>query len=171
MKISLSSFIPLKFPNLLRSRSDIVIKPVDKGSATVVMLRQDYLAKVMSHLQNNEFYCRLDEDPTDRYAEEITSILKNMTNREVIDKETFDSLRMQNSRTACFYILPKIHKEGVPGRPIVSSCGSHTEKISQFVDYHLHPLVTRIPSYIKDTTDFLIKLKSIGKVPPGSLCY
>ena len=27
----------------LRSRSNLIIKPVDKGSATVVMLRQDYL--------------------------------------------------------------------------------------------------------------------------------
>ena len=95
--------------------------------------------------------------------------LKNMKDKEVIDKETFDYLRPQNTRTTSFYILPKIRKDGVLGRPIVSSCGFHTEKISQFVDYHLHPLVTKIPSYIKDTIDFLLKLKSVGKVPPGSL--
>ena len=87
----------------------------------------------------------------------------------MIDKNTFNYLRPQNPRTARFYILPKIHKEGAPGRPIVSSCGSTTEKISQFIDYYLHPLVTRIPSYIKDTTDFLLKLKSVGRVLPGSL--
>ena len=125
--------------------------------------------RATSHLQNDELYCRLDEDPTDRYAEEITSIFKSMTDREVIDKETFDYLRPQNSQTSHFYILPKIHKEGVPARLIVSSCECHTEKISQFVDYHLPTLVTSIPSYIKDATDFLPKFKSIGKVPPGSL--
>ena len=60
----------------LRSRSDIVVKSADKGSVTVVMSRWDYLERIMSHLQNKEFYCRLDENPTDRYAEEITSFLK-----------------------------------------------------------------------------------------------
>jgi len=45
-----------------------------------------------------------------------------------------------------------------PGRPIVSSCGAPTECISEFVDYHLQPLVMQIPSYLKDTKDFLWKI-------------
>ena len=45
----------------LRTRTDITIKPADKGSATVVMSRLDYLVKVMSHLENKHFYQRLDE--------------------------------------------------------------------------------------------------------------
>ena len=44
-----------------------------------------------------------------------------------------------------------------------------TKKISQFVVYYPQPLVAQSPSYIKDTTDFLCKLKSVGKIPPGSL--
>ena len=106
----------------LRSRSNIVIKPVDKGSATVVMSRQDYLDRVMSHLQNEEYYLKLDEEPTSRYAQEITCLLTEMTDRQVIDKETFKYLRPQDPRTSQFYILPKIHKEGNPGRPTASSC-------------------------------------------------
>ena len=51
------------------------------------------------------------------------------------------------------------------------SCGAPTESISQFVDFYLHPLVesTHVPSYIKDTTDFLCKLKSVGQIPARSL--
>ena len=62
-----------------RTRTDIVIKPTDKGSATVIMLRDDYLVKVMDHLENKNFYQRLDEDPTAQFAEEITSFLINLT--------------------------------------------------------------------------------------------
>ena len=83
---------------LLRSRSDIVIKPVDKGSATLVMSKQDYLEKVMSHLQNEEYNLKLDKEPTSHYAKEITCLLREMTDRQVIDKQTFKYLRPQDPR-------------------------------------------------------------------------
>ena len=65
----------------LRSRSDIVIEPADKGFATVVMSTQDYLDKVMSHLQNEEHYFKLDEELTSHYAEEITCLLREMADK------------------------------------------------------------------------------------------
>lgn len=34
-----------------------------------------------------------------------------------------------------FYLLLKVHKPGVPGRPIVSACGSTTEGLSEIVDH------------------------------------
>ena len=37
------------------------------------------------------------------------------------------------------------------------------------MDFHLKPLGEKVTSHIKDTTDFLLKLKSVGIVPPGSL--
>ena len=48
----------------LRSQMDIIIKPLDKGSATVVMSLEDYLTKVMHHLNNEQFYEKLQCDPT-----------------------------------------------------------------------------------------------------------
>ena len=59
------------------------------------------------------------------------------------------------------YLLPKIHKVGNPGRPIFSACGGLTEKISEFVDSKVRPFVTRLPSYVKDTTDFLNTIQAI----------
>ena len=64
-----------------------------------------------------------------------------------------------------FYILPKMHKQGNPRRPIVSSNGHPTEILSQFVDYHLQPLNKTTNSFIKDTTGFLTKLKQLGHLP------
>ena len=43
-----------------------------------------------------------------------------------------------------------------------------TERLSQFVDYHLQPLVHKLPSFVKDTNDFLNKLLTIGNLPPNS---
>ena len=39
--------------------------------------------------------------------------------------------------------------------PIVSSVSSITESLSQFVDKWLQPLIKGLPSYVKDTTDFI----------------
>ena len=63
----------------------------------------------------------------------------------------------------------KVHKLGNPGRPIVSSNSHPTERISHFVDYHLQPLVHKLPSFVKDTNDFLNKLLTIGNLPANSL--
>ena len=43
------------------------------------------------------------------------------------------------------YFLPKIHKRwhNVPGRPVISNCGTPTEKCSEFLDYHLKLLMQR----------------------------
>ena len=102
----------------------------------------------MDHLSNIQFYERLLEDPTERFLEEITSYLMSMFERSVLDQDMFEFLRPKDIRTSQFDILPKLHKPGTPGRPIVSCCGAPTEGISKFVDHHLSPLVKNIPSYI-----------------------
>ena len=35
----------------------------------------------------------------------------------------------------------------------------------EFVDFHLQPIVTEIPAYVRDTKDFLNKIKAINNVP------
>ena len=49
----------------------------------------------------------------------------------------------------------------MPGRPIVSGIGTLTEYISAYVDYHLQPLLSLIPSFIQDSTHFLNKLTNL----------
>ena len=53
----------------------------------------------------------------------------------------------------------------VPGRPVISNCGYYMENISAFLDFHLQPLVQAVKLYIKDTNDFLNKLRSLPKLP------
>ena len=50
------------------------------------------------------------------------------------------------------YLLPKIHKRlyDVPERPVISNCGNSTEKVSEFLDNRLKPVVREGMSYIKD---------------------
>ena len=54
-------------------------------------------------------------------------------------------------------------------RPIVSSCESPTENISQFVDYWLQPIMKNLPSYLKDTSHLINELKQISIKPSTNL--
>ena len=66
-------------------------------------------------------------------------------------------------------LLPKIPKTNCPGWPVISGCNTPTEKISAFVDHQLKPLVPQISSYVKDTNDFLNKLKGMDRFPEGAI--
>ena len=51
------------------------------------------------------------------------------------------------------YLFSKIHKRlcYVPGGPIISNCGTPTEKVSEFLDFQLKPVMQSSKSYIKDS--------------------
>ena len=73
------------------------------------------------------------------------------------------------ARSGRFYLLPKLHKRGCPGRPLICGCNTPTEKISAFVDHHLKPLVAGVPSHVKDMNDFVKKLHDISALPSGAI--
>ena len=50
----------------------------------------------------------------------------------------------------------------VPGRPVIPNCATLIEKASEFFDHHLKPIKKSSWSYIKDSGDFLRKIKQIG---------
>ena len=56
-----------------------------------------------------------------------------------------------------------------PPTETVSANGHPTEHISEYVSNILNPLVSKLPSYIKDTAHFLNKLGSIFTLPNHSL--
>ena len=68
-----------------------------------------------------------------------------------------------------FWHTPKDSLSKQPGRPVVSSVNSHTEKLSAYVDEFLRPLPAALPSYTKDTTDFIKRLRRMDKVPKDSI--
>ena len=86
------------------------------------------------------------------------------------DKEAcfFRTPWSSNPRTPKIYMSPKTYNKNNPGRPVISSINGHTSKIPKYVDYHLHPIVKEIPSYVKDTSDFINKINN-HNIPKGSI--
>ena len=69
------------------------------------------------------------------------------------------------------YLLPKIHKRlsNVPGRPVISNCGTPTEKVSEFLVFQLKSVIQSSKSYIKYGRDFIRKIKDIHYVSSNAI--
>ena len=133
------------------------------------MDRTWYIDECNRQLNDPKFYKKEDGDITNLIQERVTTYVQRMLKDGYIDEKTKQYLIQTNVKPGRFYILPKIHKTGNPGRPIVSSNGHPTERISQFIDFHINPLVASLDSHIKDTTDFLNKLANLAALPNNAL--
>jgi hypothetical protein len=141
----------------LQKRSDIVIKPADKGGAVCVWSKTLYTQEGLRQLQDTNFYDALPSDTTD----DIQKQLQKEINRLIEGGELPSSaknLLVRSPRCAVFYLLPKPHKAGTPGRPVISNIACPTYQISKFLSNILRPIVVKCPTYIKDTTHLLQKI-------------
>ena len=135
-------------------RDDIIIKPADKGGAVVVWSWPLYDAEAHSQLTDGRFYERLDHDPVKEYQLVIKTAVKQMIQANDLPASA-KNLILQTPRTSRFYLLPKIHKENNPLRPIVSACNCPTENIASYLDMVMSPLVSNLKTYVKDTNHAL----------------
>ena len=109
-----------------------------------------------------------------KLAEESNSIFQSLRKRKLITEEELKYFTYKCKKASIFgkmYLLSKIHKHfvNVPGRPVISNCGTRTEKASDFLDHHLQPIMKSGTSYIKDTNYFFLKLKDLKQVPDNTL--
>ena len=141
----------------LKKRDDIIIKPADKGGAVVVWARDLYAMEIQRQLDNETYY---KVDPSYSLDKDVNKIRKTIN--EFIKNGSLEEnatlLNVPNVRQPTFYVLPKIHKEDNPGRPIVSAVSCPTAHISSYLDSIFQPLVQSLPSFIKDSTDALKKI-------------
>ena len=109
----------------LKTNPSIVIKPADKGGATVLMNKAYYIAEANRQLSYDAFYTRMNNDPTFTYKKELKSPLSTLP---ADTQQQIQSMTANNPKPGTFYLFPKIHKQGNPYRPIVSRIGTITEE-------------------------------------------
>ncbi|XP_065414590.1 uncharacterized protein LOC135973774 [Chrysemys picta bellii] len=130
------------------------------------MNKLEYDQEAARQLSNTTFYRPLSSDPTEDYLKKLHHLLKKLPDKA---QEQICTDTCLEPRPGVFYLLPKIHKPGYPGRPIISGIGTLTSGLSGYVDSLLRPYATSTPSYLRDTTDFLRKLQSIGDLPENTI--
>ena len=132
----------MKALTTLRKRTDIVIKPADNGSGTVIMDNSWYVNECDRQLNDTKYYQNQSSDLTNKVQERVKEYTTRPHKDNLIDYETLKCLSSNSEpKAGRFYILPKIHKQGNPGRPIISSNGHPTERISDSISCHYKNLV------------------------------
>ena len=120
----------------------------------------NYKSRIIKEISNTDFYTPVTNTDTaiseintriqswiDKYCEEVAAGLQSW----IVDN---------GADFGYFYMNYKAHKpeKGFPGRMITSGCGSPTERLSSWFEYHLKPLMKKLPYRLDDTSHFLRKL-------------
>ena len=141
-----------------------VILTAEKGTCLVVMDKEDYINKAQDLLKE-ETYRIIPEDPTNKQKNKLIQLLKKIKTEGDINEDNYKKMYPSGGGIPKFYGLPKVHKAGVPLRPIVSSRGSVTYNTSKELARILKPLAGRSTLSVHNTMDFVEQVKNIKLQP------
>ena len=78
---------------------------------------------------------------------------------------------LDKCRNSKFYGLPKVHKQPLKLRPIVSSVNSEIEILSIFLDYQLQKVVRHCVGYLRDSWELLDEIEQLGVLPTNARLF
>ena len=117
----------------------------------------EYDKKMEDHLNNSGCYRILNKDASAKILKEVTKKIKDSPLDTIIKKRITPS----SSITPRIYGAPKVHKAGIPLRPIVNTIGSPTYLLAQYLAKKLRPLAGNNSSHIKDSASFVQWTKNL----------
>ena len=158
----------------LQANQDIIIHSADNGGKIVIMNRNEYIEECKKQLSDSTFYEQTYDSNLQKQNTKLRNEIMNLNaNHYISEKEyKFLSKHFHSSRTPIFYGITKIHQffeKFPPLRPIVSGFNCILASLSEYVDSFLKYQAKTCKSYIRDTSDFLLKLKSLSAIPSTSI--
>ena len=138
----------IKILSELKKDKTLTITRAYKGNTYVIMDTDDYDHKMNTIISDTTFYKKLDFDPTNKYVKAIRQKLESLKNNLHITQQFYNKFYPRGCSATKIYGLPKIHKTGVPLRPIVSTFSTPVTKSGKWLSVALCPLLETQKSYI-----------------------
>lgn len=168
----------------LNSDPNIIIEKADKSSTLCLLNKRNYVLEGLRQLQNRTFYTEINKSNVKEITERVSNLIDKMYGDNMLDENTYRFITKDINKTdlGTFFLLPKIHKIPeetlkeiernetlrnnyiIPGRPIVSLCGTPLHNLAHYIDHILVPVVQKQNTYLKDTKHF-IKIIENMKIP------
>lgn len=102
-------------------------------------------------LNDTNTYEIIEYDPTEKLEKKYNKFIDKLCLENVINNCEKRALKCDNAIAPRIYGLPKLHKEGIPLRPIVSNIGSVTYKLSKYCGEILKHLTKNSQYNIKNS--------------------
>ena len=152
----------------LKKDENRMVLTADKGVSLVVLDKEEYIekAKQLLHQAN---YKTLTTDPTTKHKNKLIALLKTIKTQGGMNDNLYKKLYPTGANSPKFYGLPKVHKEGIPLRPIVSSVGSVSYETAKELSRILKPLVGKTEHHVKNAKDFIDSIQDIRLKPDECL--
>jgi hypothetical protein len=158
----------------------IIIKPADKNLGPTILDREDYNKKVMSQLNDEKVYERLNPQQWEQIEQQLHEKIKTWLEASVYGTKLLRDIGMQqeekdgkkvvefvksylkSGKPCPFYGLPKIHKQPVKLRPISAAHSYCTTGLSIILGDLLQQEVDKQKQILRDTKDLISRLESIA---------
>ena len=144
----------------LRSDESIRLTNADKGGGFVILNTTDYINKMHSLLDDQTTYKRVGAGHAKEKSEVFTKVVRSIL-RDSDSGKKLTRLLPQNPRIPSMRGLPKVHKEGVPMRPITNGTESAPHALASELAKPLTKTLGSISGcHLKNSSDLIDRLKS-----------
>ena len=165
------------FLSSIRSDPSIITRPSDKGNRWVITNRNDYRRECLHQLTDTAFYQPLQGPLFSSPPPLLDETLQRLCSRGFLSRRELRSLTSsQHPQPRRYNAQPKLHKSDwstpnmPPARPVISDVRTDTSGIARLIDYFLFPLVSRLPSFLLDSSHLLALIQPLTLQPHSLLC-
>lgn len=152
----------LEETKIFSNNNNILFTMSDKGNATVALNNELYIMKMNQLLHDQNTYIELRKNPLINLQKRCKDIMNYWNDNGYLDRKYHkNALTQTDTSLPKIYGLPKIHKNNIPLRPIVSCIGSPTYKLSKRINSILKQCLKMSQSYIKDSIELREKIKNV----------
>jgi hypothetical protein len=135
----------------------------------------DYINMVLKEHLLTSAYCQLPKEMALQRLSSIQSHLKNLINSNkryltLAEYTYFQRSFKLKHRLPIFYGIPKVHKNPISLRPVVSCINSFASVFSTWLDFKMKDLLPYVRSYTKNSFSILSDLKNMT-LPSGALLF
>ena len=145
----------------LKKNKDITIIQADKGKCVVVMNKEQYVRETSKLLEDTKTYRPLDSDPTKKLKGRLQRKLRALKKEGQLDQVSYNMIYPTSDITPRFYATPKIHKDPIKMRPIVSGINSITYNLARHLADIMKPLVGKSERHLNNSKDLVKKIQEI----------
>ena len=148
-------------------KNNAMIAREDKGNSIVILPTQQYESTIQDFLHGNNFITTT-RDPTNTFQTEIKNTIKQSKTLSPSDSK-WKYINLNPSAPSIKGLI-KLHKLGMPIRPVVNWCNAPAYNLSRLFTQKINNIATLPNTFnVKNTTELLQKLQDTPMAPHFTL--